>query len=162
MITVAQKPIRRRWKPEYVDFLKDLWARPGNPSAKIVAERINRNFGTRYSRSAILSKIATEGMQGRRALGINPSWAKSKRSRYSTPCVADCEGVSPINHITVEASTFYGNPIGILELTEETCRWPIGDPATEDFKFCGAHPVTGKPYCHDHTRIAYAPIEDQL
>jgi GcrA cell cycle regulator len=25
----------------------------------------------------------------------------------------------------------------LMELTERTCKWPIGDPATEDFWFCG-------------------------
>ena len=36
--------------------------------------------------------------------------------------------------------------ISLLELTERTCKWPIGDPTSDDFHFCGqpAHP--GKPY----------------
>ena len=25
----------------------------------------------------------------------------------------------------------------LMELTERTCKWPIGDPATDDFWFCG-------------------------
>jgi GcrA cell cycle regulator len=45
----------------------------------------------------------------------------------------------------------------LLELTEETCRWPIGDPATQDFYFCGGKTVTGVPYCGYHCRIAYQP-----
>jgi GcrA cell cycle regulator len=35
----------------------------------------------------------------------------------------------------------------LMELTERTCKWPIGDPATDDFWFCGLPSVPGKPYC---------------
>ena len=42
-------------------------------------------------------------------------------------------------------------PIGqrrtLLELNEDTCRWPIGDPGSPEFFFCGGKPVTGLPYC---------------
>ena len=27
--------------------------------------------------------------------------------------------------------------ISLMELTERTCKWPIGDPATDTFWFCG-------------------------
>ena len=27
--------------------------------------------------------------------------------------------------------------ISLMELTERTCKWPIGDPSTDDFWFCG-------------------------
>ena len=43
----------------------------------------------------------------------------------------------------------------ILSLTEHTCRWPIGDPGSEDFHFCGQRPKPGLPYCEFHARIAY-------
>ena len=30
------------------------------------------------------------------------------------------------------------------------CLWPIGDPGDQDFHFCGAPAVPGKPYCDEH------------
>lgn len=45
----------------------------------------------------------------------------------------------------------------LLELNTETCRWPVGDPATEDFYFCGGQAFAGKPYCATHCRLAYQP-----
>jgi GcrA cell cycle regulator len=45
--------------------------------------------------------------------------------------------------------------IGIMDLNAHTCRWPIGDPLTPDFGFCGQHSVEGKPYCEFHSRRAY-------
>ncbi|TYO91210.1 GcrA family cell cycle regulator [Oceanicella actignis] len=48
--------------------------------------------------------------------------------------------------------------LSLLELTERTCKWPIGDPATDDFYFCGLPAHGGKPYCEDHVVIAYQPM----
>ena len=46
----------------------------------------------------------------------------------------------------------------LMELTERTCKWPIGDPATEDFWFCGLPSLPGKPYCEAHVGVAFQPI----
>ncbi|ULB12713.1 GcrA cell cycle regulator (plasmid) [Cereibacter azotoformans] len=46
----------------------------------------------------------------------------------------------------------------LMELTERTCKWPIGDPATEDFWFCGLPSSPGKPYCEAHVGVAFQPM----
>jgi GcrA cell cycle regulator len=46
----------------------------------------------------------------------------------------------------------------LMELTERTCKWPVGDPATEDFWFCGLPSVAGKPYCEAHVGVAFQPM----
>ena len=48
--------------------------------------------------------------------------------------------------------------LNLMELTERTCKWPIGDPATENFWFCGHPSEQGKPYCSTHVSIAFQPI----
>ena len=45
-----------------------------------------------------------------------------------------------------------------MELTEKTCKWPVGDPATEDFWFCGLGVEAGKPYCEAHNAVAFQPM----
>ena len=35
------------------------------------------------------------------------------------------------------------------------CRWPIGDPDSEGFHFCGRPVFVGKPYCYEHCKQAY-------
>ena len=49
--------------------------------------------------------------------------------------------------------------LSLLELNEQTCKWPIGDPLTPDFYFCGQHSEEGKPYCDFHSRRAYHQLE---
>lgn len=46
----------------------------------------------------------------------------------------------------------------LMELTERTCKWPVGDPATDDFWFCGLPSVAGKPYCEAHVGVAFQPM----
>ena len=51
--------------------------------------------------------------------------------------------------------------LGLMELTERTCKWPVGDPATDDFWFCGLPSQTGKPYCEAHVGVAFQPMSSR-
>jgi GcrA cell cycle regulator len=51
--------------------------------------------------------------------------------------------------------------VTILELTESTCKWPVGNPGKPDFFFCGRKSDVGIPYCAFHARIAYQPGSQQ-
>ncbi|MBT9384631.1 GcrA cell cycle regulator [Pseudooceanicola sp. CBS1P-1] len=49
----------------------------------------------------------------------------------------------------------------LMELTEKTCKWPVGDPATDDFWFCGLPAQQGKPYCDAHVGVAFQPMSSR-
>lgn len=51
--------------------------------------------------------------------------------------------------------------LSLMELTERTCKWPIGDPATEKFWFCGLPSQPGKPYCEAHVSVAFQPMSSR-
>jgi GcrA cell cycle regulator len=42
-----------------------------------------------------------------------------------------------------------------------TCQWPDGDMRSGGMRFCGAQPMTGRPYCVDHCAIAYEPVRSR-
>lgn len=48
--------------------------------------------------------------------------------------------------------------LNLMELTSRTCKWPVGDPATDDFWFCGLPSQAGKPYCEAHVGVAFQPM----
>lgn len=48
--------------------------------------------------------------------------------------------------------------LGLMELTDKTCKWPVGDPASNDFWFCGLSSEPGKPYCAAHAALAFQPM----
>lgn len=42
-------------------------------------------------------------------------------------------------------------------LMPDDCRWPIGDPQSDDFHFCSEHKQDGHPYCETHMHSASTP-----
>lgn len=45
--------------------------------------------------------------------------------------------------------------IPLLDLTEQMCRWPHGDPRDAGFGFCGHEKSFGVSYCDFHQRAAF-------
>ena len=66
--------------------------------------------------------------------------------------------ISPEALATVREVEKKAKKIGLMELTERTCKWPIGDPATDEFWFCGLPSEPGKPYCEAHVGVAFQPM----
>ena len=66
------------------------------------------------------------------------------------------EALAKVNEIEKNAKK-----LNLMELTEKTCKWPVGDPATEDFWFCGLPVEAGKPYCEAHVGVAFQPMNSR-
>lgn len=45
--------------------------------------------------------------------------------------------------------------IGLVDLTNSACKWPVGDPLVKGFGFCGQPAAEGKPYCELHCSRSY-------
>ena len=63
------------------------------------------------------------------------------------------EALAKVNEVEKKAKK-----LTLMELTERTCKWPVGDPATDDFWFCGLPVQQGKPYCEAHVGVAFQPM----
>ena len=80
----------------------------------------------------------------------------TRRSNDSKPeVVSDLSEETLKNLLKIEMKS---KKISLMDLTERTCKWPIGDPATDSFWFCGHEAEPGKPYCKTHISIAFQPI----
>ncbi|WP_299296259.1 GcrA family cell cycle regulator [uncultured Tateyamaria sp.] len=66
------------------------------------------------------------------------------------------EALAKVNEIEKKAKK-----ISLMELTERTCKWPVGDPATDNFWFCGLPVQQGKPYCEAHVGVAFQPMSSR-
>jgi len=66
------------------------------------------------------------------------------------------EALAKVNEVEKSA-----RKISLMELTEKTCKWPVGDPATDDFWFCGLPVQAGKPYCEAHVGVAFQPMSSR-
>lgn len=63
----------------------------------------------------------------------------------------------PIEDVVVPIS----RNLHLVQLTERTCKWPNGDPLSEDFSFCGNESGENGPYCVYHSRLAYQPASER-
>ncbi|MCC6889492.1 MAG: GcrA family cell cycle regulator [Hyphomicrobiales bacterium] len=151
------------WTDERVEMLKKLWS-DGLSASQIAAE-----LGG-ITRNAVIGKVHRLGLSGRaKSPASTAPRPRKPRShvhmlRVPRPSV---RGNTALLHVldddVLDEPELLDNviPIGqrrtILELTEQTCRWPIGDPGNPDFFFCGGPSLSGLPYCAYHSRVAYQP-----
>ncbi len=53
---------------------------------------------------------------------------------------------------------FVCEPVALAGIEPEQCKYPIGDPSSAEFRFCGA-PMSGRrPYCAEHAERCYLGI----
>jgi len=155
------------WSDERVEQLKKLWE-SGLSASQIAAELGN------VTRNAVIGKVHRLGLSGR---AKSPASA-APRQRKARPAQHMMRVARPISRgNTALAQAFevelepdpiaYDNVVpmsqrlSLLELNEATCHWPVGDPASPDFFFCGGKALTGLPYCAHHSRVAYQPAADR-
>ena len=65
--------------------------------------------------------------------------------------------VNPSDNVVVPIS----RRLRLVQLTERTCKWPNGDPLSEDFNFCGNEAAETGPYCKYHARVAFQPASER-
>jgi GcrA cell cycle regulator len=157
------------WTDERVELLKKLWA-DGLSASQIAAE-----LGG-ITRNAVIGKVHRLGLSGRaKPASSVPRQRKARPShllRVPRPAMRGNTALArhalPLYELEPEPEPEPLEniiPIGqrrqLLELNEATCRWPIGDPGSADFFFCGGKPLGELPYCAYHARIAYQPVGDR-
>ena len=161
------------WNDERVELLKKLWA-DGLSASQIAAE-----LGG-ITRNAVIGKVHRLGLSGRvkapsmsqpRPRAPKPMHAQSRPAMKShngpmtrganalayAPRVETLPARRPVEEVVIPMS----ERVTIMELRESMCRWPLGDPTTPEFRFCGARSITGLPYCTHHAEIAYQPATER-
>jgi GcrA cell cycle regulator len=150
------------WTEERVELLKKLWA-DGLSASQIAAE-----LGG-ITRNAVIGKVHRLGLSGR---------AKSPSSSSPRPRKARSSGMMRVSRASIRGNTALAYEYEVepepelieipleqrktlLQLTEKTCRWPIGDPGSTEFFFCGGENANEQPYCTYHARVAYQPMTDR-
>jgi GcrA cell cycle regulator len=56
-----------------------------------------------------------------------------------------------------DARALAGEGVTIIDLRPDSCRWPMGDPGSESFLYCGDRRDGAGPYCACHRVRAYQP-----
>ena len=161
------------WTDERVALLKKLW------SEGLSASQIAGQLGG-VSRNAVVGKVHRLKLSARGRVTAAP--ARQKKSKPETEKVARVNGVSAPRTQTATIATQAPTPsfiaeeeyvrpvqdnvvvpisrrLKLVELTERTCKWPNGDPLSEDFNYCGNDAAETGPYCKYHAKLAFVPQE---
>lgn len=164
------------WTDERVDLLKKLW------SEGLSASQIAGELGG-VTRNAVIGKVHRLGLSGR-AKAPQPQAARPKKpvARPATTTIRPA-GAAPtsVGNTALKSETvpaprpqvaphpqivsLSDEPLisnaSVLQINEQTCKWPIGDPNADGFHFCARRSEVGIPYCGYHARIAYQPVSDR-
>ena len=155
------------WTDERVELLKKLW------SDGLSASQIATELGG-ITRNAVIGKVHRLGLSGR-AKAPSSAAPRPRKARPpthvmrmtrpamrgNTALARHAYAVYELEPEPLENIVPIGQRCTLLDLSDAKCRWPIGDPGTSDFFFCGGKPVGELPYCAYHARIAYQPVADR-
>ena len=129
------------WNSARVDLLKTLWA-DGLPANQIAAK-----LGE-VTRNAVIGKAHRLGLPGRKTTSRTPRPRRTSPLRNRTmvlrsrPCPATPDRLPAVPTALM---------LSVAGLTGSTCHWPIGDPRSAEFGFCGSQTASGRqPYCAHH------------
>ena len=151
--------LKMSWTPEKVEKLKQYWKKGHSASqiAKILGDT---------TRNAVIGKAHRLKLETR----VVSKRAESKGSaeRNNTPEVKTQKlgRKARFKALLLDKNFEQENPKKLKDLTDETCRWPIGHPHEEKFYFCGRKSMEKFPYCQLHVLYAFQPKnakeEDQI
>ena len=154
------------WTEERVELLQRLWGQ--GYSASQIANQLQG-----VTRNAVIGKIHRLGKRPEskaprvRATGFRAPVARRPQMPVAHgPAPHRAEVHRPEMHRTTppDWSLRPHRPVFLAEepglatsttLAAHMCRWPIGDPDTSEFSFCGQAQSGGRPYCEGHARLAY-------
>lgn len=94
-------------------------------------------------------------------IAVMPARAKIIPAGQPLPPQPSANEISPEALAKVSEVEKKAKKLSLMELTERTCKWPVGDPATDDFWFCGLPVQAGKPYCEAHVGVAFQPMSSR-
>ncbi len=160
------------WTDERVETLKKLWQE--GHSASQIAKQLGG-----VTRNAVIGKVHRLGLSGRAAPSqpTRPLYKPARPPRpvshshggghgahgsgHSTPVARRTEPVISRPVISTPVVPYVEAPgtATVLTLGAKMCKWPIGDPSSDSFSFCGRRADDGTPYCVEHARVAYQPSQ---
>jgi GcrA cell cycle regulator len=147
------------WDNEKEALLKKLW------EEGLSCSQIAGRLGGGITRNAVIGKrkrlgIPDRGMdRPRMRRGKPPANAALWNGLQSKGGVAKHAAPQSTPPAPYVESVTTDTPLRTLATLERgECHWPIGDPKTASFGYCGCKAVPGQSYCETHRKRAYTPI----
>ena len=137
------------WTDEKVEKLKELWTK-GHTASQIAAALGDT------TRNAVIGKAHRLNLEAR-APSKHSGASVSRENKQIRRGPAPTSRKAKFQSILLDKNFEPENPKSLEELTDTTCKWPIGHPNEEKFYFCGRKPEGEFPYCKLHVLYAFQP-----
>ena len=137
------------WTDEKVEKLKGLWTK--GHTASQIAEVLGNT-----TRNAVIGKAHRLNLEAR-APSKQSGEPSSRDNKQVKRSPAPTSRKAKFQSILLDKNFEPENPKSLENLTDGTCKWPIGHPNEEKFYFCGRRPEGEFPYCKLHVLYAFQP-----
>jgi len=138
------------WTTERERKLKELWKK--GHTASQIAEMLGDT-----TRNAVIGKAHRLNLQAR-AASKKPSVKVNAENNNTQGVKTQKLGrKAKFKALLLDKNFEQENPKKLEELTDQTCRWPIGHPYEKKFYFCGRKPLAKFPYCKLHVLYSFQP-----
>jgi len=176
---VVGKLNRLGWNAKANDTVKPSAKKPAKAtkapakatkSTKVVAKKTTK-VATKPAKTKAPAKVVVKKTTPKKAVATKPVAKKVAAKPVKKETVAKKEtkkAVKPVASVPVVKTAskktkkdlashelYIEHAKKMAELKPNQCRWPIGDPDSNNFRFCGEPVFPGKPYCYEHCRQAY-------
>ncbi|MBX9751455.1 MAG: GcrA family cell cycle regulator [Roseococcus sp.] len=158
------------WTEEAIDRLRAFWAE-GHSTAEI-----GRRMG--ISKNAVVGKAHRLDLPARPspirrdptaprpvATGRRPTLPPLRAALPTSPLAIAPRREEPKPVIQPNIMATAPKPAAIVRVfprvSTKSCCWPLGEPGTQGFRFCGDPAMGGKPYCAEHASLAYVRVKDR-
>ena len=137
------------WTTEKVEKLRELWTK-GHTASQI------SNILGNTTRNAVIGKAHRLNLEARAPSKQNNTSQKQEAKPAKRP-PQQMSRKSKFQSILLDKNFEAEKPTALENLTDTTCKWPIGHPDEENFYFCGRKPEGEFPYCKLHVLYAFQP-----
>lgn len=172
------------WDDGRIERLKGYW-KEGQSATQIAQLMATATW--KPSRNAIIGKLHRMGLSeegrgvprakgvangrshGRGGAAISNALKNAKLKAVPKPAPApkpkprdeDDDGPPMVDEGPLRPELLTATVVGLINLADHACKWPIGDAHGDELGFCGRQRADGAPYCRAHRKIAWTGVPAQ-
>ena len=136
------------WNDNTTNLLKKYWSQ--GFSASQIAEKIGN-----VTRNAVIGKAHRLKLESRSTSKKSGVKDHHPKNNFQDKKNQKLGRKAKFKALLLDKNFEKENPIKFDEITDKTCRWPIGHPHESSFYFCGRTPMEKFPYCKLHVLYAF-------
>ena len=136
------------WTPEREKKLRELW-KIGHTASQIASLLGNT------TRNAVIGKAHRLNLEAR-AVSKKSTLKVNKESNVKTEIKTQKLGrKAKFKALLLDQNFPAENPTKLEDLTDDHCKWPLGEKLEPASFFCGRKPIEKFPYCQLHLLYGY-------